>query len=143
MLPRHQFTLRSILIITAFIALFLGLRRSYLLTGAGIGGAHLMPPLFAVLAVATSLIAAAESRFMRSIGLGASVSTIVALILALEITEGLRRMNYWHWSNDWLFFLKIVFGHTCIGAGIGLVVACLHKGCLLVFNSRQKPSSPA
>jgi hypothetical protein len=142
MLPRHQITLRSILIFTAFVALFLGLRRSYLLAGAGIGGAHLVPPLIASLAVATSLIAAAESKFMRSIGLGASVSTIVALILALEITEGLRRMNYWDWSNDWLFFLEVIFGHTCIGAGIGLIVAGAHKVCVLVFSSRKKPVTP-
>lgn len=143
MLPRHQFTLRTILIITAFIALFLGLRRSYLLAGAGIGGAHLMPPLFACLAVATSVVGSAESRFIRSIGLGASISTLVALILALEITEGLRRMDYWNWSQDWLLFLAIVFSHTCIGASIGLIVAGVHKVCVIGFSARKKPVTPA
>lgn len=136
MSPRYQFTLRTILIITAFVALFLGLRRSYVFTAkpaaTSIARAKQMPPLFACLAVTASLVSSAESKFKRSIGLGAVVSTIIAAILTWEFAEGLRGMRYWNWSADWPMFLTIIFGYTLMGGSIGLVVACFHR-CWLHF----------
>jgi uncharacterized integral membrane protein len=138
MLPRHQITLRSILIITAFIALFLGLRRSYVLAGGDrVSKAKQMPPLFAALAVSASLIGSAESRFRRSIILGAIVSITVTTIFTIEITQELRRMGYWNWSGDWPIFLAILCGYACVGGSIGLFTACFHRIWLHFLSVRK------
>lgn len=96
-----------------------------------------MPALFACLAVSASLIGSAESKFKRSIVLGATVSTTVAMIYALEITEVLRRMDYWNWSEDWPTILLVAVGYGFVGAAIGLAVACLHR-CWLHFICVRK-----
>jgi hypothetical protein len=103
MFARRQFSLRTILVIIAFVALFLALRKAYVFdthaASSTISRAWQMPSLFAGLTVAASLIGSSESRVKRSIALGAIIATIVAAELATEIAEGIRRTStYWIWS---------------------------------------------
>jgi hypothetical protein len=123
-----RFSLRSLLILTALVSLFLALRSSYVLGNEDpIFRAHQLPPLFAVLSVVISASCLSIRRTRNLVLLGASASLLVATILAAEITEGLRRMAYWNWYQDWPTFLQIVGCHAVVGAGIGFAVSVVFR----------------
>jgi hypothetical protein len=123
----RRFSLRSLLIVMSLVALFFTLRKYYVVGGPALGDAIMramqMPPLFAALAVGSSFFHLDGPRYKPSIVIGAICSTLVAAPLTIEIAEAIRRNDYWDWSKDWFFFLKVVGAFALVGALIGLLLA--------------------
>jgi hypothetical protein len=135
-----RFSLRSLLILTTLVSLFLALRSSYLFGNAfaiAVFRAHQLPPLFAALSVVISASCLSIRRTRDLVLLGSGVSLLVATILAAEITEGLRRIAYWNWYEDWTTFLQIIGCHAVLGAGIGFAVSIVFRW---VRSQRRSPA---
>jgi hypothetical protein len=136
-----KFSLRSLLYVTALVALFYGLRRSYLMTAfdleEAIERARNVPTLLTLAAV---LLAAMFSQIsqgkrwspvVRGTILGATVGSFSCLALAFEFGEALRRIDYWNWWQDWPLVAPYFIVATVQGGAIGAFV--LQLGHLLRY----------
>ena len=122
----HQFSIQSLMILTAMVALFFALHRSYVFGNDFpilLYRAHQMPPSFATLSVLFCAFSLGY-RSVRSLVLAGLVGAIlVATALTVEIAEGMRDIHYWNWWSNLPTFLKIVGCHAVLGAAIGFILA--------------------
>jgi hypothetical protein len=131
----RQFSLLDLSLLIGGVCLYLGMRGllftpSTIVTmeaGTAIRIAHLMPPLFACLAVAAFRIRNPSAGLHLPILLGFFSAALIAAALAIEFAEGFRRMRYWNWFTDYPTFLAIVMVHAAIGGTIGLVIGWLGR----------------
>ena len=126
-----QFSLLSLFGLTGFVALYFGLRSCFVFSGVGPSElffrAHLMPPFFAILSVAYLSVRPTLS-WRRRMLMGSLVACVVASALTIEIAEGFRLVDYWHWETDWIWFLEIVGFHACTGGISSGIVMLLFAG---------------
>jgi phosphate/sulfate permease len=146
-----KFSLRSLLYVTALVALFYGLRRSYLMTAfdleEAIERARNVPTL---LTLAATLIAAIMPQnakgnrwppAVRGAILGATVGTHSCLALVIEFGEMLRRMDYWNWWENWPLVAPYLIVAMVQGGAIGAFVFQLSE-LLRFLLLRQRMKSP-
>jgi hypothetical protein len=135
--PGLQFSLRSLVYVTALVALFYGLRRGYLMTAFDLAEtierARNVPTLVSLAAALSAAVFLQGSTHRKSSQscwlslwrgaiLGAGAGALSCLALAIEFGEGLRRIEYWNWSQDWLLVLPYFVVATIQGAAIGAFV---------------------
>jgi hypothetical protein len=146
-----KFSLRSLLYVTALVALFYGLRRSYLMTAfdleEAIERARNVPTL---LSLAAAVIAALMppnllgNRWpaaVRGAILGATVGTHPCLALAIEFGEMLRKMDNWNWWEDWPLVDPYLVVAMVQGGAIGALVFQLGE-MFRYLLLRQRTKSP-
>lgn len=150
-MPRLQMqvSLRFLLLATAIIALFFGLRRSYLMTAfdleEAIERARNIPIILTLVAAiltavfSTSNSTSAWSAAVRGVALGTAVSFLSCLALAIEFGEMLRVMNYWNWWVDWIWVAPHLIIATVQGGALGAFV--LQAGLLLQYHRGKRKSA--
>jgi CDP-diglyceride synthetase len=129
---RLQFSLRFLLYVTALVALFYALRRSYLMTAfdleEAIERARNVPTILTLAAVVFAAMFSQTSQgkkwspIVRGAVLGAIVGSLSCLVLAIELGEALRRMDYWNWWKDWPLVAPYFIVATVQGGAIGAFV---------------------
>ena len=148
--PRSQVSLRFMFLASALIALFLGLRRSYLMTAfdldEAVERARNIPIILAFAAAILTAMLQKEkpstkwSPALRGVILGSAVGSLSCLALAIEFGEMLRRMDYWDWWRDWIWVAPHLFTSTVQGGAIGAFV--LQVGSLVKYRrAKQKGRS--
>lgn len=128
---RFQFTLRSLLSLTAIVSVFLLLRDAAVM-GRREKLAYCIPPTVGALGgVYAGFVARGEKRSLvfalkRGAALGGLLGAAAAAALIVEIGEGLRRSTngeYWNWGRDWSLACKILLVEMAASTTSGLVAA--------------------
>lgn len=147
-----QFSLRTLLCVTALVALFYALRLGYLMTAFDldetIERARNVPTLLALAAALLAMMFSRNSpRTKRSPAisgavLGAAVGSLSCLALAIEFGESLRRIDCWNWWKDWPLVAPYFIVATAQGGAIGAFV--LQFGHLLRYLfMKRRAKTPA
>ena len=137
---------------TALIALFMGLRRNYLMTAFDLDEAvERARNIPIILAFAAALLAAILQKdkpatkwspALRGGILGSTVGSLSCLALAIEFGEMLRRIDYWDWWHDWIWVAPHLFMSSVQGGAIGAFV--LQIGSLVKYRrAKQRSKSHA
>jgi hypothetical protein len=148
---RPRVSLRFLLLATALVALFFGLRRNYLMTAFDLNEAiERARNIPIILAITASVLAAvfqprkAETKWspaLRGMLLGASVGSLSCLALAIEFAEILRQIDYWNWWQDWIWIAPHLIVATVQGGAIGAFV--LQVAALLRYRHEQRKAALA
>jgi|GEM_PF-4442317 len=144
---RLQFPLRFLLYVTALVALFYALRRSYLMTAfdleEAIERARNVPTILTLAAVLFAAMFSQTSQgkkwssIVRGAVLGAIVGSLSCLMLAIELGEALRRMDCWNWWKDWPLVAPYFIVAIVQGAAIGAFVLQLGELLRYLFMKRR------
>jgi len=136
---RLRFTIRTLLVLTASVALFLALRIIYVFPVPSDGGmyfnrgkdvAYLFAGLGALYACVISHANGLRKRGMvlRAVLHGAAAALVCSAVLGIECAERFRRVypEYWQWPRDWAEFAgEVILWETFVGSVVALSVALL------------------
>lgn len=128
-----RFSIRQLLAVTAIVAIFCGLRSSYVLgdyAGNAITRAFFVPPMMAVVVslYCSAILRTSPSMLKRiayATAAGAGAAAVTMLILGWEIAAELKQMGYWNWWSDLPLFLMVMAQEVLAGGIVGLILGTL------------------